>query len=327
MIKICIVIPSFTSHFNELMRFLNTNKKYNNDNHNTDIYIIVSSFEVEYFTEMTKIFDNVYILNFKNLMKKHFNLEMNESNFLKSQGKVSFQSYKKLCGMLECKQYIKIFLTDSETYFIRECNLLSELINTKTLLYSYKIHNATQQIALNIAKNILNINYTLPWIGLVFSYQWIFNYYDILEFYNNYKLKIISNTILKNNKCFFIETTLYCYLFIKNKNYNFIDLTNKLAYTDCEHFYYNLKYDKYNKKVIDDIILSANIFCYSIQQLDINLQNNMKLISNYKNIKILTSTPHNFNKILYNNIFIDMLLIICGIVLTKYRIVYYHTKI
>lgn len=327
MIKLSIIIPSFLGHTNEILRFLNSNKKYNKDNHYTDIYIIVSSFEVEYFTKITKKFNNVFILNFKLLMKQYFNLDMDENNFLKSQGKVSFQSYKKLCGMLESKQYIKIFLTDSETYFIRECNLLQELMNTKTILYSYKINNICQATALNIAKNILNINYKLPWIGLVFSYQWIFNYNDILDFFNNYKENLIENTILKNNKCFFIEITLYSYLFIKKKNYNFINLTDKLNYTDCEHFYFNLKYNKTDKKVINYIMYNSNIFCYSIQQDNVNLKNNMKLIDNYKNIKILTSTPHNFNKILYYDIFIQLIIIICGIILTKYKIILTKYKI
>jgi len=290
--SISIIIPCFMGHLKYIQRFLESNNKYNNDKNITNIYIIVSSYEVIEFENKLLKYGNIYILNFKELILKYFNTTIDENKFLELKGKETFQSLKKMCGMLECTDN-NIFLTDSETYFIRNCNLLNEVANSNTVLYSYICSNETQYSVLNTTKNLLNINGDIPWVGLTFSYQWIFFKKYIIDFYKIFKNRIIETIINNSVPFFFIEIALYSYFYINKLNYNFIDVTKLLAYTDAEHFWGHTTYDNNDKNTINKIISIHNLFCYSVQNT-CNDSNNNNIIKDYRNIKILTSTPSNF---------------------------------
>jgi hypothetical protein len=197
--------------------------------------------------------------------------------------------------MLECEGE-NIFLTDSETYFIRECNLIKECNTTKSILYSYKLGNDVQHLALNVAKKILNNYDHLPWIGLVFSYQWIFNKKDVVLFFNKYYKDIISNVLILNYNIFFIEIILYLYLYTsQNTNYKFIDVTEILKdYPDCEHFWLFANDIDHDSRTISALSSQHNIFCYSVQNIN-NIDYNYQLIKNNLTFRILTSTPYYFD--------------------------------
>lgn len=289
-----IVIPSYLGHIRHIERFLISNAKHNKDIDNTNIYIIISYEEKEIFTSVTSKFKNVHILIFKDLMLKYFDINIeNETTFLLEIGSFSFQSLKKLVGMLDCKDET-IFIVDSETYFIRDCEVISECNKTETVLYSKILNNDFQEKACDITKKILELDYDPPLTGYVFSYQWIFKKIDVQNFFNKYKNNIINNTIKTTFTLFFIELVILYYCLKNSFSYKFIDATDILSYTNTEHFWMNAKNNEKDKEAINKLLSVHNLFCYSIQNNwndPLLNENNTNILNDFKNFKILTNTP------------------------------------
>jgi len=289
-----IVIPSFKGHFSEVERFLESHSKYNKDLAITTIHLVVGDSEVDLFAACIDKYPHTFICihSFTVLMKKYFH-EIEEGAFLKAYGKETFQSFKKLCGMLETQKGCRIFLTDSETYFIRDCHLSKEVYSTDNIFYAHKTANPTQAAALSIASNIVNAKEPIPWIGLVFHYQWIFERDMIDDLYSQCKKDIITQT----SSYFFVEILLYSWIWTNKDDYprvKFVDMTHLFVDRCPEHFW--AKYD--DKSIRDEAILHAvlssnNVFCYSVQN-EGRYSENYKLISTTPSIKILTSTPESF---------------------------------
>jgi len=287
-----IIVPSFKGHINEFERLLVGNAKYNLDNVITTIYVIISQDEIDMFQSITVNYKNVKILIFKDLMKKYFDLDIDENNFLNIVGSNVFQGFKKIVGMLE-SEHNSIFLTDSETQFIRNIHFYQEYKNTKTVLYSYKFSNFIQERVVSINNKILEKNTKAPFIGFSFSYQWCYRKEDVSAFFEIYKNNIIDIFINKNEPYFFPEELLYKYCFYNNIYYIFKDVTELLSYTDAEHFWFKATNNQKDKETIDMLKSLHNLFCYSVQNTwNDNINND--IIQQYTNFKILTSTPTKF---------------------------------
>jgi len=287
-----IVVPSYKGHINEFKRFLESNKKYNLDFNFTIIYVVISYDEIGLFQPITSMFENVKILILKDLMLKYLEININESDFLNINGLYLFQSIKKLVGMLESEHEL-IFLTDSETQFIRNVNIIHEHEKTNTVLYSYKFDNCIQEHVSKLNNEILDIKHNTPFFGFTFSYQWCFKKEHIYEFFNKCKSKIIE-TIFKKPPFFFVEELIYKFCFYNNIYYKFENVTDLLSHTSqCEHFWLQATNSEKDRHIINTLLSFHNLFCYSVQNTW-NDENNEKIIKDYKNFKILTSTPSTF---------------------------------
>jgi hypothetical protein len=284
-----IVIPSYTGHFSEIERFCLSHSTYNLDCDVTTVHLVVGDSEVDLFRTLIPQYpkNSINVYSFKALMSKYF-CNIDEQQFLKAHGKETFQSFKKMCGMLECDQGL-IFLTDSETYFIRKCHLSKEMHATKSIFYSDKPANNVQRMALSIASTIIDAA-NPPWIGLVFNYQWIFNKAVVHSLYCAYKDHILSNI----KQYFFIEILIYVYMWKHMRSEtDFVNLTSSFINRCPEHFWST--YDpKKDADVLDTIMSKKNVFCYSVQNTG-RFKENQQLIHETSNIKILTSTPELFD--------------------------------
>jgi hypothetical protein len=234
--SVTAVIASYIGHLPELQRFLEHNIKFNTNFKNTYIILVISSGDVNAFKNLVEekfdiIKDLITIYDFDELFVKHFNFGISTHDLMNIYDKYTFQSIKKLCGMLEAKTEMLI-LFDSETYFIRECPLVdyvNRFMEKKEMFYTTKLSNTIQEDVINNVKNILSDS--LPdnfWPGIVISPQCIYLKSIILDFYN-YILPI--KDMLKRNYIF-IEILLNSYIFKCNERfqYTFVDLTNMLQY-------------------------------------------------------------------------------------------------
>jgi len=291
---ITVVVPSYKSHYREFSRLLQTNEKFNTDKDQTIILVVISEDEFEMFNSLKNVYNNLKICIFKDLMKKYLNIHFDDENvFLKKKGPNVFQSLKKLLGMLE-SETDDIFLTDSETHFIRAISLITEITKfKKTVLYTFKHENNVQTIVVEITRKILecDVNISLPYVGMVFSYQWCFRKEDVFSFFNRYRQRLVDIVILTQLPYFFIEHTFYSFLFLNqqsNNHYSFLNVTevNNMR----EHFWAdNLNAEK-DHDVMRYLLPIHHMFCYSIQNT-FNDSRNAQFIQKYDNFKILTSTP------------------------------------
>jgi len=222
-------------------------------------------------------------------MIKYFEMDIDENIFLKKYGSNIFQSLKKLLGMLECEDD-NIFLTDSETQFIRNIHIEKEFENTKTVLYSYKYENNTQIAVSHVNNKILGTDKKTPLIGFTFSYQWLYKKNIISTVFESCKTNIIKYVLEDDSYYFFIEDLIYKYCFCNNVYYIFKDVTKLLSYTNAEHFWINATNNTNDKNIIKILNSFHNLFCYSIQNTG-NDEINKNIILEFTNFKIVTSTP------------------------------------
>jgi len=288
--RLSIVIPTYSGHLKEIERFLQSNTQFNRNAENTDISLVISSYEIEIFQKFTNV-SNVRILIFKDLFDKYFNMDLDENEFLKKAGHVTFQSIKKLVGLLESRNDL-IFLTDSETYFIRPCFIIEDCLKTSSVFYSKKLENETQHKAVSLANKVLQpTKFNGLWIGLIFSYQWIFSKSDINLFFDNYGSRILKNIIVDLETFFFIELTIYQFLY-SLKTTMFIDVTDLCH----EHFWAVVSNNIQNRKKIVHLSSLNHLFCYSVQNNG-NIENNEVMLKTFRQFKLLTSTPRTFKNL------------------------------
>ena len=299
------VIASYIGHLPELQRFLEHNIRFNTNYKNTYIILVISSSDIDAFKNLVKekfevLKELITIYDFDALFAKHFNFDISTHDLMNTYDKYTFQSIKKLCGMLEVKTET-LMLFDSESYFIRECPLVdyvNKFMEKKEMFYTTKLSNTIQEDVINNVKHILNES--LPdnfWPGIVISHQCIYPKSIIIDFYN-YILPI--KDMLKR-KYIFIEILLNSYIYKYNERfqYTFVDLTNTLQYFDNhEHICLCIDLNNQNQLVSLYTIYSTHfLFCYCIPLLvDEHKTNiNSDLIRRIESIKILNGTPFTYS--------------------------------
>ena len=302
--SVTAVIASYIGHLPELQRFLEHNIKFNTNFKNTYIILVISSGDVNAFKNLVEekfdiIKDLITIYDFDELFVKHFNFGISTHDLMNIYDKYTFQSIKKLCGMLEVKTEM-LMLFDSETYFIRECPLVdyvNRFMEKKEMFYTTKLSNTIQEDVVNNVKTILGDSLLENfWPGIVISHQCIYLKSIILDFYN-YILPI--KDMLKH-KYIFIEILLNSYIFKCNERfqYTFVDLTNILQYFENhEHIWHCIDINDQNQLVsLYNIYSTYLLFCYCVPcPVEENKTNiNTHIIRCIDSIKILNGTPFTY---------------------------------
>jgi hypothetical protein len=298
------VIASYIGHLPELQRFLEHNIRFNTNFKNTYIILVISSSDVDAFKNLVKekfevLKELITIYDFDTLFAKHFNFDISTHDLMNMYDKYTFQSIKKLCGMLEVKTET-LMLFDSESYFVRECPLV-EYINRftekKEIFYTTKLSNTIQEDVVNNVRHILGDS--LPenfWPGIVISHQCIYLQSIILDFYNY----ILSIKDMLKHKYIFIEILLNSYIYTHNERfqYTFVDLTNILEYFENhEHICLCIDINDQNQLVsLYNIYSTYLLFCYCVPlAVDENKTNiNTHIIRCIDSIKILNGTPFTY---------------------------------
>jgi hypothetical protein len=300
-----IVISTYAGHKEQVRRFLASNEKFNKDFRDCPITLILSESDMPAFSELVDGFPaskpQIRLLCIDELMMRYFSWNPS-TNILESFGRATFQSLKKLIGMLHARASVSLLL-DSESYFVRPCGLkvlVAEFMAHPFVFMSREFDNDAQRRAISLANSILGAEGSAEGqavseelLGIIIAYQWIFPTTAVQDFFGKYRTKLVE--LMSKKRELFIEVVLYAYMRGEGAaahNFTFVDMTETLQpIGKYEHVWMRFDASSITQvHALQSIYEAFPLFCYSIQSTG-NVENNARVVLWEQSIKLLTSTP------------------------------------
>jgi hypothetical protein len=131
--KYCILTPTFSGHFQFLPKYL--------DKHEGEICFIINASENVGLQKIISKFKdlNIRVIFFENLLRE-FGIPWDPGHLLHHYGKFTFQSLKKILGMLHLKEYRYFGVFDSETMWMRPVSMatmIEDFFKDPYIFYSH----------------------------------------------------------------------------------------------------------------------------------------------------------------------------------------------
>lgn len=261
-LKRAVITPTFAGHFEYAINLLKSFDKFVKDKGEIDYVFILSSQQEQ--NDFVHILDEKYtkapwfkVANIESILSEYGISESTE-HMIKNVGRFSYQTIKKLYGMLYF-DYDQYFVLDSESLFLKSIKM-SELFNRffkdKFIFYcptnAHKQPEYTQWLDYKTSihcAELLNFHFDNNWYFETFYWFYDINIIkDLFKHFNNNLFKAISDFSGSQTEEFekaIFEIILYNQ-FIKNNNnrykYNFIDVNAELI-----RVLGNAKYNKMRK--------------------------------------------------------------------------------
>lgn len=209
-----IVVPTHRGHYECMEKFLDTFFLNCIDHTEVRINIIISREDLELFTTLKLKYtthENINIHILSELVKKYDDIDMTESELLATVGKFTYQSLKKLYGVLETSnQYVCVF--DSECLFIRKFKMRDYIEENKNKYFycSKMTTNGLHRTRANEMQDSTNdILGTKDMNWYLELYMWILRRDVLLDIMIFLKNKYGKLTLI--NQELFIEYIYYLY--------------------------------------------------------------------------------------------------------------------
>lgn len=295
-----IVVPTYKGHFTCMEKFLETFQMNCIDYDNVIINLIISDNENDMFTELVKKYDKLHIKIhlMHELLIKYDTSDItsaieNDTMLLEKVGKFTFQSMKKLFGILESNcEYACLF--DSECLFIRKFRIDEYIDGNKDKIYycSKMIKNnakkdraSDMQCYTNAILDIIDHNWYLE------LYLWILNKNILRDIYKYLLNKYQSFLCITNE--LFIEYAYYEY-YKKHQ----IELNNKYNLTSEWIDSYQLLKDNMSRECFDRWSNGTYSWCMfehigqHLNNIDYKQMDELNMIYDMTNLPVFRVVPN-----------------------------------
>lgn len=265
MSQYAIITPTYIKHFKYIKKYLESFIKHVVDRDSIKLYFIISEAEKNKFDKIIKPYQtlcNITVLHVEDILSA-YNIEKSSEMLLKEYGRFTFQTLKKLYGILYIEEE-KSLILDSESMWINETNmtdLFNDFFESPTI-YASRVESEfrTGKVYNQILNNInYLLGYTCPYWFLE-NYRWFYEKTILKDIISQHgspiemadKLKAENdNLLLPNDVRFGIFEILlyqnYIYKNISKYNYNFVDLQKEMEQRLGSEAYEIYKYQFYIK--------------------------------------------------------------------------------
>lgn len=217
-----IVVPTYSGHYEFMKKFLDTFAINCIDKDNVTINLVISDNDNELFCQLILEYPmlQIKIMIFRELVEKYDGVVIGEDDLLKSIGKFSYQSLKKLFGALETNNK-QVCIFDSECLFIRKFKMrdyidenINRYIYCSRMIYNRECDNSHAKYMQKIMTELMDST-DQNWYLEV--YLWVFRRDILLDLKSYLESKCGKLTSFKKDS--FIEYGYYLYCRMNMEKY------------------------------------------------------------------------------------------------------------
>ena len=199
----CILTPTYKGHFKYIKNYLKSFNKYVLDKDKIPLFFIISKNENKEFLKIIKPYSNLNlkVIFFEDILHS-FGISDSSEFLLEKYGRFSFQSLKKLYGMLYLSDFKYFCVLDSESMWIKPTNMGSlidiffkEPFITYSCMSEREIYNYWQHQFMNNINLVLQDNND--------------NYWFIEQFYRYWDVDIIRDIVREHGSIYDMVVNIY----------------------------------------------------------------------------------------------------------------------